>query len=127
MLYQPRYLIENHIPAITAVVPDTGSVSEKTAKSAGIVNTGDLMRYEIRYHSIQSDHILAIPEFSHREIVDAASPEKLRKYIEGQKDEYGNRYKKAKFKDKKMFGFDYVSSAGAVKVKKYKPPKVKKI
>lgn len=85
------------------------------------------MKYEIRYHSIQSDHILAVPQFSHKEIVEAATPQKLRKYIESKKDEYSSPYKKADAKSKKMFGFDYVSSAGGVKVKRYKPPKVKKI
>jgi len=82
------------------------------------------MRYEIRYHTIQSDHILAIPEFSHKEVVEATTPLKLRKYIESKKDEYGHHYKKAK---KPSFGFDYTSNAGGVKVKPYKPPKVRKV
>jgi len=80
-----------------------------------------IRKYEIRYHSIQSDHILAIPEFSHKEIVKT-TPKKLQKYIESKTDEYGGHYKK-----EKEFGFDYVSNAGGVKVKLYKEPKIKEV
>ncbi len=80
------------------------------------------MRMKIKYYSIQSDHILAIPAYSRSEIVDVKSFKELQKYIESQKDGYGHKFKK-----KKSFGFDYTSVAGAVKVESYKPPKVKKI
>ena len=39
------------------------------------------MKYEIRYHSIQSDHILAVPEFSHKEIVDAKTRQHVIRYV----------------------------------------------
>jgi hypothetical protein len=85
------------------------------------------MKSLVKYYSIQSDHLLAIPEYSHKEVVEHATPEKLRKYIEAQKDEYGGYYRKATAERKKRFGFDYTSGSGAVKVEKYKPQKVKKI
>ena len=85
------------------------------------------MKYEIRYHEIMSDHILAVPQFSHKEIIDAATPSAVRSYVESKKDGYGNHFKEASTRIKKLVGFDYTSSAGAVKVKKYKAPKVKKI
>jgi len=82
------------------------------------------MKYEIRYHEIMSDHILAVPEFSRKEVVEADTQRDLRKYIEKQKDGWGNPFKKSK---DKFAGFDYISRAGGIKVKVYKPPKVKKI
>ncbi len=83
------------------------------------------MKYKIKYHYIMSDHILASPEFHHSEIVEAKTRADLDKYIKSQKDDYGNHFKKAK--SKKMFGFDYTSRVGGVKVEVYKPPKVKKV
>jgi hypothetical protein len=80
------------------------------------------VRYKIKYHSIQSDHILAVPQFSHSEIIECDSKVRLDTYIRSQKDEYGHHYKKGG----KQFGFDYTSNAGGVKVKPYRP-KVKKI
>jgi len=80
------------------------------------------MKVKIKYHTIQSDHILASPEFTHSEIVEYESKQKLQRYIESQKDGYGHNFKKDK-----SLGFDYISRAGGVKVEPYKPPKVKKI
>ena len=79
------------------------------------------VKYEIRYYLIKSDHFLAIPEFSHKEIVKTTF-KNLQKYIESKKDAYCNHYKK-----KKSFGFDYVSNTGGVKVKLYKEPIIKRI
>lgn len=80
------------------------------------------MKIKVKYYSIQSDHILAVPAFSHSEIVEVSSYEKLDKYIKKQKDPYGHHYRKEKY-----LGFDYISNAGAVKVGLYKSPRVKKI
>ncbi len=85
------------------------------------------MKYEIRYHEIMSDHILAVPEFVRKEVVEAPSLAKLDKYIKSKKDDYGHPFRKASASDKRLFGFDYISKSGAVKYKRYKPPKVKKI
>lgn len=80
------------------------------------------MKIEITYCTIQSNHILAVPEPTHSEIVEVDSWKDLDKYIEKQSDLYGNRFKKDK-----SFGFRYISGAGGVKVKRYKPPKINKI
>jgi hypothetical protein len=82
------------------------------------------MKYEIRYHTIQSDHLLAVPEFSHKEIVDAKTRQHVIRYVKKQKDEYGHHYK---YHPEKRYGFDFTSNAGGVKIRKYKPPKVKRI
>lgn len=76
------------------------------------------MKYKIEFHSIQSDHMLAMPELDYIEYIETNSPLKLKKYIESKKDSYGNY-----FKFKKEFGYDYISRAGGVKVKLYKPIK----
>ena len=76
--------------------------------------------FKIEYHLIQSNHILAIPEFSSEEFVNVDSEEKLQEYIESQKDSYGNSYTK-----NESFGFQYISHAGGVKVREYKKPLIK--
>lgn len=78
------------------------------------------MKYEIEYYTIQSDHILAVPQYSHSEIVDSTLP-RIRKYIRGK------GYHLAKAWTKKNFDFDFTNAWGAVKIKEYKSPKVKKI
>ena len=78
------------------------------------------MKYVIEYYTIQSDHILAIPQFSHKEIVDSTLP-KIGKYLRGK------GYSLAKASTKKAFGFDFTDNWGAVKVKKYVAPRIKKI
>lgn len=91
------------------------------------------MKIKISYHSIQSDHILAVPEFTHSEIVEATglNDKKLIKYISGQTDWYGNRFRKLGNSDKDKFikrmGFAYTSPAGGAKVEEYKAPSVKKL
>ncbi len=80
------------------------------------------MKYVIRYYEIQSDHILATPEYSRSEIVEASSDHSLQKYIESKKDSYGNSFEK-----KKSFGFDYISHTGAVEVSIYTEPAIKRI
>lgn len=81
-----------------------------------------MKRYKINYHSIQSDHILATPEFTHSEIVEVDSDEKLQEYIESKTDGYDNHFKK---EDKPFFGFDYISRTGGVKVEEYNPKIIK--
>lgn len=84
-------------------------------------------KYEIRYYEIQSDHILAMPEFHHKEVVEAKFYNEALAYIRKQKDGYGHKYRLATDEEHKMFGFDFHSAAGAVKIRKYKPRKVKQI
>lgn len=91
------------------------------------------MKIKISYHSILSDHLLAVPEFTHSEIVEAKgfNDKKLIKHISDKKDHYSNHFRKLSDRDKdkfiKMMGFDYTSHAGGVKVKEYKAPHVKKL
>ncbi len=82
------------------------------------------MKIKISYCSIKSGHILAMPELTHSEIVEAKGlgDPKLVKYITSQKDYYGHKFKK-----KKTFGFDYTSNTGAVRVEEYKELQVKKL
>jgi hypothetical protein len=82
------------------------------------------MKIRIIYHTIQSDHILATPEYTHEEVVEVKGFDdpKLVNYIESKTDGYGH-----KFKRKKNFGFDYISQAGGVVVKEYEKPKEPKI
>ena len=80
------------------------------------------MKYLIKYYEIQSDHILASPEYDRSEIIETSSSNDLKKYIESKKDQYGNN-----FKMKSDFGFDYISNSGAVKVSVYKEPVAKRI
>lgn len=74
-----------------------------------------------------STHMMAVPEFHHFEIVNADTQHDLRTYVEKQKDDRGQRYKKCSLANKKIFGYDYTSAQGAVKIEVYTPPKVKKI
>jgi hypothetical protein len=82
------------------------------------------MKKVIQYYLVQGDHIFAVPEPHHSELIENDDPVKLRKYIESQKDSYGCFYKKKKFTG---FGldFDYTSNQGAVKVKDYVEDKKK--
>lgn len=86
-----------------------------------------MKKYLVKYHYVMSDHILAVPAFHHKEVVEAASSADLRKYIEKQKDDWGFSFKKASPSSKRMFGFDYTSKSGGVKVSAYKPPRIKKV
>ena len=79
------------------------------------------MKIKIKYYYIKSDHILATPEYDHKEIVEVANQEDLDNYIFKQKDDYGNKFKK-----KTSYGFDYISHQGGIKIKIYNP-KIKKI
>lgn len=80
------------------------------------------MKKIIKYYYIKSDHIFASPEYDHEEIIEVENDEKLTKYIESKKDEYGNKFKK-----EKKFGFDFISHQGGVKVLDYKNPIIKKV
>jgi len=85
------------------------------------------MKIKISYYGIQSDHVLAIPKFTHSEIVETEYgfiDPKLTEYISGQKDWDGYKFKKCA---KKKFGFDYISKSGGVKVEVYKEPRIKKL
>ena len=82
------------------------------------------MKYIIEYYYIKSDHLLAIPEYDHKEIVEAKSIKILYDYIKSKKDEYGNPFHA---RTTKSFGFDFVSNAGGIKIKKYIRPKIKQL
>ena len=81
------------------------------------------MQKVIIYHSIQSDHILAVPQETHRETIETKSMAKLREYVETQMDAYGHKFKKSSRQE--SFGFDYLSKEGGVKIED--PPEVKRI
>jgi len=82
------------------------------------------MKIKISYFDIMSDHILASPEFSSCEVVEAngLDDKKLDEYIISKQDFYGHHYKK-----EYSHGFDYISNQGAVKVEIYEEPKVKRL
>ncbi len=82
------------------------------------------MKYIIEYWDIGEGGGLAMffPEFTRKEIIESDTEEELNTYILKQKDKWGGEFRK-----KKSFGFDYISNNGAVKVKQYKEPKIKKI
>ena len=84
------------------------------------------MKIKISYCSIKSDHILAMPELTHSEIVEAEDlgDPKLVNYITSQKDWYGHKFRKD---SRKTFGFNYTSNTGVVKVEEYKEPWVKEL
>lgn len=82
------------------------------------------MKVKIRYHEINSDHILASPEFDREEIVECESFDdpKLISYIESKTDFWRHKFKKSK---KRTMGFDYISKQGGVKVEEYIEPNIK--
>lgn len=82
------------------------------------------MKIKIEYFEIQSDHILAVPEFFKSELVEADSLEdqKLVDYITSKTDGYKNHFVK-----ENIMGFNYTSRTGAVKVSEYVEPTVKKL
>ena len=81
------------------------------------------MYYKIKYYEIGYDAgLFSLPEFSHEEIVEAYNLKNVGEYILSKKDNLDNKYEKDK-----SFGFDYISKRGGVKIKKYKPPKIKKV
>jgi len=85
------------------------------------------MKYIIEYYEIKSDHLLAKPEFDRQEIVEVNSIKKLNRYIMSKKDMYGNKFKIVEGESKKLFMFDYISNQGAIKIKKYHEPNIKRI
>jgi len=83
------------------------------------------MLIEIDYYDIEyGAHIFATPSYTRTEIVDVENFDKLKKYIESQKDLHGCKFKKTKNKEDN-FGYDYISNQGGVKIKKYKKKKIK--
>ena len=72
-------------------------------------------KWVISYHSIQSDHILATPQFDYAEYVEGTE-QKVIKRIKSKTDGWSNPYRKAD----EMFGFDFISNQGAVDYKEYK-------
>lgn len=72
------------------------------------------MLIKISYY-YSRDSFLGVPEHSHDEFVECKSTTALDKYIEKQKDEYGNPFKK-----KSSFGFQYISNQGGIKTKELK-------
>ncbi len=84
------------------------------------------MKIKISYCSIKSARVLAMPELTHSEIVEAKGFDdpKLVNYITSQKDWYGHKFKKD---SKKTFGFNYISNTGGVRVERYREPRTKKL
>jgi hypothetical protein len=80
------------------------------------------MKMLIKYYYIKSDHLMATPQFDHEEIVEVKTDSDLQNYIGQQKDQYGHSFKRDK-----SFGFDYISSQGAIKTEQYREPKIKVI
>jgi len=80
------------------------------------------MKKVIEYYYIKSDHIFAYPEYDHEEVVEVESLNDLDLYIFKQKDEFGNNFVKDI-----SYGFNYESNQGAIKIKDYIEPIIKKI
>jgi hypothetical protein len=75
------------------------------------------MYFEIQYFYIKSDHILASPEYDHREIVKVNTRKQLEDYVKSLQDLYNNPFKKC---DPPRYGFNYISNQGALKVSRRK-------
>lgn len=85
-------------------------------------------KYIIEVREIQSDHVLATPDFKKNIYISAENRKEAEQYILANlKDGYGGKFKKAGNKTKRMFGVDFVSRAGAIVLKEYKPPRFKVI
>jgi len=80
------------------------------------------MRKVVKYYGIKSDHLLAMPEFTHEEVIECDNEEQLVDYIQSQTDDWGNSFKK-----ESSHGYDYISRLGGVKVNDYVGPVIKKI
>ena len=77
------------------------------------------MKYVIEYYDVGEGGGLAMffPEYTRKEIVEVENKESLEQSISIKKDKRGNPFEKKKGHG---FGFDYISKAGAIKVKNYK-------
>jgi len=76
-----------------------------------------MKKYELQYFNLkEGSGILAEPTYSHSEFVRTIDPEKLKKYIETKREEYGHFYI-----ENISHGYDYISNCGGVKVFEYKP------
>lgn len=81
------------------------------------------MKYVIEYYDIEyGAPIFSSPKLTRKEIVDPVTIAALERYISKQTDLAG-----CKFKKEKIFGFNYISNQGALKVYPYKVPVIKKI
>jgi len=80
-----------------------------------------MTKYKITYCEVpHGGGIFAMPEPIGSEIVESETADKLQSYIESKKDAYGSPYKK-----EELFGYQYTSSQGGVKVTEYIEPKIK--
>lgn len=76
------------------------------------------MKLIVEYYEMQSDHLLAMPEYDREEFIEVKNEDELDRYISTKKDWYGCEYKKDK-----SHGFDYISGQGGIKIKEYEEPK----
>lgn len=76
-------------------------------------------KFEIEYYELPyGAGIFAVPKYFSSEFVDADSKKEVENYLLTKKDLSGGEYKKADKSNKKIFGFDYTSHAGAANIKK---------
>lgn len=75
-------------------------------------------KWVIRYHSIQSDHILATPQFDYAEYVTGTEVQVIERIVTEKVDDWGNAYTRES--KERMFGFDFISNTGAVDYTEYK-------
>ncbi len=68
--------------------------------------------YEVKVYTIQSDHLLATPQYSETIYLKLESSEDLDKAIALMKDDYGHPYE-----EKRVHGFTHISNYGALDVK----------
>ena len=86
------------------------------------------MKFRIEIREIQSDHMLASPQFLKNEYIEAPSKKAAELYIlTNIKDGSGNKFKKANAERKKMFKVDFTSPTGSIVLHEHKEPKFKKI
>ena len=86
------------------------------------------MKTTIIYHAVEGfGGLFDFPKETHREVVEHSDSNALNLHIIHKLDDWGNKFEKASARDKKTFGFDYISRTGGIKVETYKPPKIKKI
>lgn len=82
------------------------------------------MLYKVEFCTVHGDSIFSLPEVTETEYIDTDSDDKLTEYILSKKDGYGHSFERGRI----MFqGFQFISSAGGVKISKYKPPKIIKL
>lgn len=81
-----------------------------------------IKRFVIEIYNIIDDHIFATPKHTKTLYVEGSMSEVDNYITKELKDDWGH-----KFKRKAKFGFDYISSTGAIKLHNYKEPIFKKL